>query len=507
MGFKEIEVGFPSASQPDFDFVPPAGRGGPDPRRRHHPGAHPVPRRPDRAHLRVDRRRAPGDRPLLQLDVDPAAPGRVRPRQGRHHRDRGERRQAVPQARGDRARHRRALRVLARELHRHRDRVRGRDLRGGGRGHRADAREAADHEPAGDGRDVLARTSTPTRSSGSCARSATASRSCCRCTRTTTAGCAVAAAELGVLAGADRVEGCLFGNGERTGNVDLVTLAHEPVQPGHRPRARHHRHRRAAPHRRVLQPPAGPRAPPLRRRPRLHGLLRLAPGRHQEGLRRALRRRRGGRPRPGLRAVGGAVPADRPGPRRPHLRGRHPGQQPVGQGRRGLHHGDRARVRAAPPAPDRVLEDHPGHRRGHRHRDHARWRCGTRSRRPTCRPTPALRAALPRARRPTTTTTPTITAQLVVDGEPVTVTGAGNGPIAAFVDRRARRPRHRPRRRRLPRALDGRAAPTPPRSPTSRPWTARAPPAGAIGTDPNIITASLRAVLSAVERTRTDAPG
>ena len=38
-------------------------------------------------------------------------------------------------------------------------------------------------------------------------------------------GTAVAAAELAVLAGADRVEGCLFGNGERTGNVDLVTLA------------------------------------------------------------------------------------------------------------------------------------------------------------------------------------------------------------------------------------------------------------------------------------------
>jgi 2-isopropylmalate synthase len=37
-------------------------------------------------------------------------------------------------------------------------------------------------------------------------------------------GTAVAATELGVLAGADRVEGCLFGNGERTGNVDLVTL-------------------------------------------------------------------------------------------------------------------------------------------------------------------------------------------------------------------------------------------------------------------------------------------
>jgi 2-isopropylmalate synthase len=38
-------------------------------------------------------------------------------------------------------------------------------------------------------------------------------------------GTAVAAAELAVLAGADRVEGTLFGNGERTGNVDLVTLA------------------------------------------------------------------------------------------------------------------------------------------------------------------------------------------------------------------------------------------------------------------------------------------
>ncbi|KAI6786028.1 2-isopropylmalate synthase [Emericellopsis cladophorae] len=38
-------------------------------------------------------------------------------------------------------------------------------------------------------------------------------------------GTSVAAAELGQMAGADRVEGCLFGNGERTGNVDLVTLA------------------------------------------------------------------------------------------------------------------------------------------------------------------------------------------------------------------------------------------------------------------------------------------
>ncbi|MEE4280069.1 MAG: 2-isopropylmalate synthase [Halieaceae bacterium] len=38
-------------------------------------------------------------------------------------------------------------------------------------------------------------------------------------------GCAVAAAELGVMAGADRVEGTLLGNGERTGNMDIVTMA------------------------------------------------------------------------------------------------------------------------------------------------------------------------------------------------------------------------------------------------------------------------------------------
>ena len=37
-------------------------------------------------------------------------------------------------------------------------------------------------------------------------------------------GTAVAAAELAVMAGAERIEGTLFGNGERTGNVDIVTL-------------------------------------------------------------------------------------------------------------------------------------------------------------------------------------------------------------------------------------------------------------------------------------------
>lgn len=49
-------------------------------------------------------------------------------------------------------------------------------------------------------------------------------------------GCAVADSELGLLAGADRIEGTLFGNGERTGNVDIITLAlnmySQGVEPG-----------------------------------------------------------------------------------------------------------------------------------------------------------------------------------------------------------------------------------------------------------------------------------
>jgi 2-isopropylmalate synthase len=48
-------------------------------------------------------------------------------------------------------------------------------------------------------------------------------------------GTAVAAAELALMAGADRVEGCLFGNGERTGNVDLVTLGMNLVSQGVEP--------------------------------------------------------------------------------------------------------------------------------------------------------------------------------------------------------------------------------------------------------------------------------
>ena len=67
-------------------------------------------------------------------------------------------------------------------------------------------------------------TSTPTRSSG-CAATCTGARTIILSLHPhNDRGTAVAAAELGFMAGADRIEGCLFGNGERTGNVDLVTL-------------------------------------------------------------------------------------------------------------------------------------------------------------------------------------------------------------------------------------------------------------------------------------------
>ena len=97
-----------------------------------------------------------------------------------------------------------------------------------------------------------------------------------------------AAGELALMAGADRVEGCLFGNGERTGNVDLVNAGVEPLHARRPSRTWISRDideiRRD---RGALQPVAGASAPSLCRRPGLHGVLRFASGRDQEGLRRA----------------------------------------------------------------------------------------------------------------------------------------------------------------------------------------------------------------------------
>ena len=185
----------------------------------------------------------------------------------------------------------------------------------------------------------------------------------------------------------------------------------------------------------------------------------------------------------------------------PHLRGRHPRQQPVGQGRRGLHHEGRARLRPAPPAADRVLQDDPDHHRGHRHRDRARRHVGRVPARVPARRRPR-RACASHELRSGADGRPRITAQLVVDGEHRTV------------DRRGQRPDRRLRRTPCATASASTStssttpstpsapAPTPPPSPTSRPSTATGRTRWGVGTDANIITASLRAVASAIRRQR-----
>ena len=151
-------------------------------------------------------------------------------------------------------------------------------------------------------------------------------------------GTGVAATELGLMAGAERVEGTLFGNGERTGNVDIVTVGLNLYTQGVDPGLDLHDLSRLIEVSGLLYRPAGGRTPPLCRRTGVHRLLRLAPGRHQQGHDGAGQRI--GRP------VGGALPADRPHRRRALLPGDHPHQLAVGQGRRGLRHGDRVRLRA-----------------------------------------------------------------------------------------------------------------------------------------------------------------
>ena len=152
----------------------------------------------------------------------------------------------------------------------------------------------------------------------------------------------MAAAELGYLAGADRIEGCLFGNGERTGNVCLVTLGMNLFSQGIDPQIDFSdidEIRRTVEYCNQL--------PVHERHPYGGDLVYTAfSGSHQDAIKKGFEAMAGdaeadgkaGR-RPGL---GRALPADRPARRRPLLRGGRPGQQPVRQGRRGLPAQDRA---------------------------------------------------------------------------------------------------------------------------------------------------------------------
>ena len=186
MGFKEIEVGFPSASQPDFDFVRVLIE---------------EDLIPDDVTIQVltQCRQELIERTYECIEGAPRAivhfynSTSILQRRVVFGLDKaGITDIAVNAAKlcrkleADDGRHRRPLRVLARELHRHRARLRGRDLRGGDGRHRADPRPADHPEPAGDGRDVHAqrlrrrdRVVPPPRARPRLA-------SCCRCTRTTT---------------------------------------------------------------------------------------------------------------------------------------------------------------------------------------------------------------------------------------------------------------------------------------------------------------------------------
>ena len=225
------------------------------------------------------------------------------------------------------------------------------------------------------------------------------------------------------MAGADRVEGTLFGNGERTGNVDVVNLAMNLFSQGIDPEL----DITDIDHLRRVTEYCN-RLPVHLRHPYVGDLVYTSfSGSHQDAIKK-------GFARAGRRTTrSGACPylPDRPQARRPHLRGRHPGQQPVGQGRRRLHHEGGARPRPAPPAPDRVLEDDPDDHRGHRHRDRARRHVGRPSPASTCPST--RRCELLTHETTTSDKGSSVTAQLLVDGEHHTVTGQGGGPIAAFV--------------------------------------------------------------------------
>ena len=224
MGYKEIEVGFPSASQTDFDFV----------REIIEQGAI-----PDDVTIQVLTQCRPEliERTFEACEGAPRAivhfynSTSILQRRVVFRADReavkaiatdGARQ--VRRAGGEVSRHAVAVRVLAGVLHRHRAGVRQGRLRRGRRRHPADAGVAADRQPARHRRDGhaerlrrLDRVDEP--QPGPSGQSIILSLH-----PHNDRGTAVAAAELGYQAGADRIEGCLFGNGERTGNVCIVTL-------------------------------------------------------------------------------------------------------------------------------------------------------------------------------------------------------------------------------------------------------------------------------------------
>ena len=144
----------PVGQRDRLQLRPPAHRAGPGARGRHHLGADPGPRGPDRADRAEPGRRAPRQHPPLQRAGPAVPPRRLPRRQGRDQGHRGPRHRAGDEALRELPRQdRHRLRVQPRDLHRHRAAVLGRGVRGGLRRVAARRRPRDHPQPAGDDRD------------------------------------------------------------------------------------------------------------------------------------------------------------------------------------------------------------------------------------------------------------------------------------------------------------------------------------------------------------------
>ena len=242
-------------------------------------------------------------------------------------------------------------------------------------------------------------------------------------------GTAVADAELAVLAGADRIEGCLFGNGERTGNVCLVTLGLNLFSQGIDPMIDFSdidEIRRTAEY--VNQLPVHPR------HPYAGELVYTAfSGSHQDAIKKGFEALEEEAAAAGVEF--GDYPWNVPYLAiDPHDVGRSYEavirvNSPVRQGRCRLRDEDRPLPRPAPPPADRVLQVHPGPhrrrgRRGHPDRDLGHLQRPVPGRRPggAARPPVLLgRRRQAQARR-----------RDLGRRRTQEVEGTGNGPISAF---------------------------------------------------------------------------
>ena len=273
VGFGEIEVGFPAASQPDFDFIRqiidedriPDGGGD--------PGAVPGASGVDRAHGGSPARRAGRHLPLVQLDLDAAAAGRVQHERAGHHRSCG---------RGHEDGARRARRSRFEITFEYSpESFTGTELPF------AVDICAAVEETWGASADApmiinlpaTVEMSTPNVYADQIEwfdRNFPKRDHIVISLHThNDRGTGVAATELGILAGAQRVEGTLFGNGERTGNCDIVTMAMNMFSQGVDPELDFREMPKDSPRpwKRSTSCPCTERQP-VRRRSRVHGVLR-----------------------------------------------------------------------------------------------------------------------------------------------------------------------------------------------------------------------------------------